>query len=181
MNSRRLVLCGSLLYAIWTGGAQSASSWSFRPVDTTPYDSQMERIEKFIQMHANEAGDDIPTVEQVNRWLRHLHSVRYEYSRHWKTPAEMQLSRSGDCKSKAVGLYYLMRSYGARNVMLIVGRRTETSADTHAWLLWQAHGRTYILDPTNETECLDVTNTEHRQYLPHYAYCAGKKYRPGPG
>lgn len=174
-----------LILVAWLGLLVSvrhaAGGIAFEAISVTPYDAQMSRVEEFIRLNASQPGDDVPPLSKVNEWMSQLHSIPYRYSSAWRTPDEMQQLRTGDCKSKAVCLYYLMRAYGARNVMLVVGRRSNSSKGTHAWLLWKSQGRVYLLDPSVSKTALEMTGQAFDQYIPHYAYSAGKKYRPVAG
>ena len=71
-----------------------------------------------------------------------------------------------------------MRAYGARNVMLVVGRKSSASQGTHAWLIWKSQGRVFLLDPTAQSHAIEVHGTDLKNYVPHFAYSAGKKFRP---
>ena len=42
----------------------------------------------------------------------------------WKTPNEIAHAPTADCKGKAVALYQRMRENGARNLRLVIGKRT---------------------------------------------------------
>ena len=80
--------------------------------------------------------------------LQELREIPYGFSPEWKTPEEVQTAPMADCKGKAVALYKRMHEHGARNVRLVIGRRTPISKKTHAWLEWNTDGATYVLDPT---------------------------------
>lgn len=156
------------------------TGFSFAPTDTTPYDSQLDRIEHLL-LAARRAPDVIPTLEQVNHWMNQLKCVPYKYSNVWQTPEEMKAMKAGDCKAKAVTLYYLMRANGAKNVLLVVGRKTVSSPTTHVWLVWNYRGNLYILDPTHEREAVLVGKPSPDVYIAHFAYAAGKRLRPTAG
>lgn len=175
---KRSLLLLALLALALPGLAQAQSSISFEPVSNTPYDSQMTRVESFMRTNASNPGDDIPTLDQVNGWMRQLKAIPYQYTNSWKTPGEMKASGTGDCKAKAVSLYYLMRAYGARNVMLVVGRKSSNSQGTHAWLIWKSQGRVFLLDPTAQSQAIEITGSDLKNYVPHFAYSGGKKFRP---
>jgi hypothetical protein len=72
-----------------------------------------------------------------------LRGIPYGFSQEWKTPHEVYFGGAADCKGKAVALYEKMHEHGADNVRLVIGRRTATSAKTHAWLEWNTANGTY--------------------------------------
>jgi len=123
-------------------------------------------------------GDAAPTLEQVNRWVRQLRCVRYEFSNQWKTPDEFRASAAGDCKAKCVSLYYLMKAHGAQNLMLVVGRESISQRGSHAWLIWKNGSQYYILDPTNRSAAMELHGFDAERYIPHYAFSNGGKFRP---
>ena len=106
-----------------------------------------------------------------------LRSIPYGFTTFWKTPAEAQSGEPADCKAKAVALYEKMRDNGATNVRLVIGKRTSTSRQTHAWLAWDTENGSYVLDPTfNWTACTS-SQAGKRNYQPLYAYAGSKKFR----
>jgi hypothetical protein len=82
-----------------------------------------------------------------------------------------------DCKGKAVALYQRMHEHGARNVRLVIGRRTPVSKKTHAWLEWNADGETYVLDPTINWTAYRSNEIAGNNYQPLYAYSGSHKFR----
>ena len=106
-----------------------------------------------------------------------LRSIPYGFSAEWKTPAEVQSGPVADCKGKAVALYEKMQLCGARNIRLVIGKRTSTSRKTHAWLEWTTDGDTYVLDPTINWAACRANGLGPRAYIPLYAYAGAHKYR----
>jgi predicted transglutaminase-like cysteine proteinase len=145
-------------------------------VDATPYDRQMSRIRPVLTAPTRAAGNQV-SLGAVNQWMADLRSIPYGFTMVWKTPAEAQSGEPADCKAKAVALYEKMNANGATNVRLIIGKRTVTSRQTHAWLAWENDGATYVLDPTfNWTACTS-NKVGKRNYQPLYAYAGHKKFR----
>ena len=95
----------------------------------------------------------------------------------WKTPAEAQSGAPADCKAKAVALYEKMQANGATNVRLVIGKRTSTSRQTHAWLAWDTQNGSYVLDPTFNWTACSTAQVGKRNYQPLYAYAGNKKFR----
>lgn len=144
-------------------------------VKTTPYDHQMSRIHPILT--ASSQGENDLSLGIVNRWMADLRAIPYGYTSTWKTPAETQSGAPADCKAKAIALYEKMRAHGATNVRLVIGKRTASSRQTHAWLVWDTESGSYVLDPTfNWTACQSPAIGK-RSYQPLYAFAGSKKFR----
>lgn len=148
---------------------------NFVAVKSTPYDRQMTRIHSVLTSPSH--GQQNVSVALVNNWIGNLRAIPYGFSTEWKTPVEVQLGAYADCKGKAVALYNEMRSRGADNVRLVIGKRSFTSRKTHAWLEWTTAGGTYILDPTINWSAFRAEHTGTSSYIPLYAYAGARKYR----
>lgn len=151
--------------------AQSA----FFEVRSTPYDHQMERVQRTLNAPTTSAVY-APSLDIVNGWMMSLRSMPYQYSHEWRTPYEVEMSRVGDCKGKALVLYGLMRSNGANNVRFVIGKRRMEDALTHAWLEWDTKVGTFLLDPTFNWSVTPKTQ-DWQNYKALYGYRAGHKYR----
>jgi hypothetical protein len=145
-------------------------------VSSTPYDRQMARIRPVLTAASHSSGSQL-SVSIVNQWMTDLRSIPYGFTTFWKTPAEAQSGAPADCKAKAVALYEKMRENGATNVRLVIGKRTATSRQTHAWLAWDTDGGSYVLDPTFNWAACTVSQVGKRNYQPLYAYAGSKKFR----
>ena len=122
-------------------------------VGNTPYDNQMARIRPVLTAPSRASSNRV-SLNIVNQWMGDLRSIPYGFTAMWKTPAEAQSGAPADCKAKAVALYEKMQANGATNVRLVIGKRTSSSRQTHAWLAWETQGGSYVLDPTfNWTAC----------------------------
>jgi predicted transglutaminase-like cysteine proteinase len=113
----------------------------------------------------------------VNHWMQDLRDIPYGFSPEWKLPQEVETAPAADCKGKAVALYERMHASGARNVRLVIGKRSWTSRKTHAWLEWNVGGENYLLDPTWNWSACRSERLGSRDYIPLYAYAGAKKYR----
>ena len=145
-------------------------------VPTTPYDRQMTRIQPVLISKAEMSNENV-SIALVNQWIQDLREIPYGFSPEWKTPQEVQKDPVADCKGKAVALYQKMHAHGARNVRLVIGRRTPTSRKTHAWLEWNIRGDTYVLDPTINWAAFRTNDLAGDNYRPLYAYAGTRKYR----
>ena len=145
-------------------------------VNATPYDRQMSRIRPVLTTSARSQGSQV-SLPIVNQWMADLRSIPYGFTTFWKTPAEAQSGAPADCIAKAVALYEKMRENGATNVRLVIGMRTATSRQTHAWLAWDTDGGTYVLDPTFNWTACTAARVGKRNYQAMYAYAGAKKFR----
>ncbi|MFL6588785.1 MAG: hypothetical protein ACJ8M4_01295 [Chthoniobacterales bacterium] len=169
----------SLLFAalLFTVAASSAFADALLfTVNATPYDRQMERIRPVLTASTKSGGSQV-SLAIVNQWMSDLRSIPYGFTTFWKTPAEAQSGAPADCKAKAVALYEKMHENGATNVRLIIGKRTPTSRQTHAWLAWDTQGGSYVLDPTFNWAACTASRVGKRDYQPLYAYAGAKKFR----
>ena len=148
-------------------------------VKSTPYDKQMRRIQPVLTA---ECGHGIRGVSlgMVNYWMGDLRSIPYGFTREWKTPEETVAGAPADCKAKAIALYDKMRSHGAKNVRLVIGKRVATSRRTHAWLEWSTETGTYVLDPTINWTAFQGNEVGRRCYLPLYVFEGARKFQAIP-
>jgi hypothetical protein len=144
-------------------------------VNATPYDRQMAPIRPVLT--ASGASSDRTSLSVVNQWMTDLREIPYQYHLVWKTPSEVESREPADCKGKAVALYRRMKSSGATNVRLVIGKRAPTSRMTHAWLEWETAQGTYVLDPTFNYTATRAEKVGRRSYVPYYAYAGAKKFR----
>lgn len=147
----------------------------FLTVKSTPYDRQMTRIQPIL--FTQDGAERDLSLGVVNHWMQDLRSIPYGFSTQWKLPSEVATAPVADCKGKAVTLYKRMRESGAKNVRLVIGKRTMTSRMTHTWLEWTANGSTYVLDPTINWTASRIDQLGSRAYVPFYAYAGARKYR----
>jgi predicted transglutaminase-like cysteine proteinase len=145
-------------------------------VNATPYDHQMTRIRPVLTVSAHSSNSQV-SMAIVNQWMADLRSIPYGFTTFWKTPAEAVSGAPADCKAKAVALYEKMREHGATNVRLVIGKRTASSRQTHAWLAWETESGSYVLDPTFNWAACTSAQVGKRNYQPLYAYAGNKKYR----
>lgn len=155
-----------------TGSAQEM----FFIVSSTPYDKQMARVRRVLTAENHCRPTRVSPVK-INEWMNELYDIPYQHFVQWKTPAEVQVAQTADCKGKTMALYDKMRANGTTNVRVVIGKRYLDALKTHAWLEWKTNNGTYILDPTfNEM----VPRTEWHgstTYIPLYAYEGAHEYR----
>jgi hypothetical protein len=109
--------------------------------------------------------------------MAELHAMPYQYSPHWQTPTEVNLTQVADCKGKAVALYTEMRRNGAQNLRIVIGKHHLYNSVTHAWLEWDRPEGSFTLDPTFNETPIRTTELDPMSYLPFYAYDGARKYR----
>ena len=142
----------------------------------TPYDHQMARIQPVLNAPTCAQHSVLP-LSLVNHWIGELRAIPYSYSMEWKTPNEIAHAPAADCKGKAVALYQRMRENGARNLRLVIGKRTPVSRSTHTWVEWTSASVTFVLDPTINWAAQAVNEIPENSYVPYYAYAGSRKYR----
>jgi len=148
---------------------------AFFQVASTPYDRQMERIAPTLTAPAT-YSDGALSFALVNEWMIELRAMPYLYSHEWRTPWEVEITRAGDCKGKALLLYDRMQLNGATNLRFVIGKRRTTDSLTHAWLEWDTRFGTVLLDPTfNWTATMKTPSTQ--TYVAFYGYDGTRKYR----
>lgn len=168
----------ALLLGLILVGLSSATTFAdalMLTVNATPYDRQMTPIRDVLTISSSSANHT--SLALVNTWVSDLRDIPYAFHTAWQTPSEVESRQPADCKGKAVALYKRMKSQGATNLRLVIGKRAPTSARTHAWLEWQTESGSYVLDPTFN---YSVTRTEKIRrgcYVPLYAYAGSKKFR----
>jgi predicted transglutaminase-like cysteine proteinase len=171
---RKVVLLVTAIVSL--SSVSSFASSLFLTVNATPYDRQMSRIQPVLFSKGAASKQEV-SLSLVNHWIENLRGIPYGFSMEWKTPSEVGSGAAADCKGKAVALYDMMRSRGADNVRLVIGRRTWMSQKTHAWLEWTTAGGTYVLDPTINWAASRADRLGRGSYIPLYAYAGGHKYR----
>jgi predicted transglutaminase-like cysteine proteinase len=174
LTMKKTLLLSSLFLAL--AASSSFADALLFTVNSTPYDRQMARIRPVLTASSHASGSQV-SVAIVNQWMSDLRSIPYGFTTFWKTPAEAQSGAPADCKAKAVALYDKMRENGATNVRLVIGKRTATSRQTHAWLAWDTESGSYLLDPTFNWAACTTAQVGKRNYQPLYAYAGSKKFR----
>jgi len=170
---KKTLLCSALLALFASSSFADALLFT---VAATPYDHQMERIRPVLTA-SNRTASNRVSLGVVNQWMGELRSIPYGFTTFWKTPAEAQSGAPADCKAKAVALYEKMQANGAANVRLVIGKRTPSSRQTHAWLAWDTDNGSYVLDPTFNYAACTPAQAGKRNYQTLYAYAGGKKFR----
>lgn len=148
----------------------------FFPVESTPYDNQMARVQPILASITLQPADEI-SLTVVNQWMTQLRRLPYRYSKQWQTPFEVTEARRADCKGKAITLYELMQAIGASNVRFVIGKRRAGDWFTHAWLEWETVDGNYLLDPTFNRVVTRAERLSSKKYIPLYAYEGAFKFR----
>ncbi|MEP6810402.1 MAG: hypothetical protein ABI992_09180, partial [Chthoniobacterales bacterium] len=172
---RKMFALAATLVCLSTASCFASSV--FFSVASTPYDRQMTRIQSILISGTETDSQADVSVALVNSWMGDLRDIPYGYQREWKTPGEVQSRRPADCKGKAVALYQRMKEHGAKNVRLVIGKRSTSSRATHAWLVWETDKGSYMLDPTFNWMACRSEQVGRRSYVPLYAYAGNRKYR----
>jgi len=171
---RRIVILAAAFFAFSIANCFASSL--LLTAKKTPYDHQMARIQPVLNAPASVQHSVLP-LSLVNHWIGELRAIPYSYSMEWKTPDEIAHAPAADCKGKAVALYQRMRENGARNLRLVIGRRSPVSRSTHTWVEWTTASVTFVLDPTINWAAQAVNEIPENAYVPYYAYAGSRKYR----
>ena len=169
-------ICAVVAALICLSSVSCFAQNTFLSVASTPYDRQMSRIQTVLFTKSSPHQQNLP-LAVVNHWIQDLRGIPYGFTPQWRTPAEVQTAPVADCKGKAVALYGRMRSNGAQNLRLVIGKRSSSSRKTHAWLEWSTDGGTYVLDPTINWAASRVEQYGTGSYIPLYAYAGARKFR----
>jgi hypothetical protein len=176
-SARRLLGFVSLLAVCL--GANSTSCLAqaiFLPVASTPYDHQMTPISGVLNSLPRRLPGQTISLANLNQWMIYLRAIPYQYSIHWKTPAQVNSAPAADCKGKAMMLYAKMRANGATHVRFVIGKHHVDDMRTHAWLEWETVAGTFLLDPTFNSTVARATEHDSTTYIPLYAYDGARKY-----
>jgi hypothetical protein len=175
---KKVLLLAATAFALTT--ASTFADALMFAVKSTPYDGQMSRIRPVLAS-TKDSGESHISLYVVNAWMADLRSIPYGFTQVWKTPSETESGAPADCKAKAIDLYEKMTSRGAKNVRLVIGRRTPMSRSTHAWLSWETDEGTFVLDPTFNYSAAKAGHVGDRNYVPLYAYAGTRKFRAASG
>lgn len=181
LSSLGLKRCLSPL-AAWVGLASVCcfAQPALLPVESTPYDKQMARVQPVLASVPAQPVDEIPLV-LVDQWMRKLRHLPYRYSKQWQTPFEVSATKAADCKGKAITLYEIMQAMGATNLRFVIGKHRAGDWFTHAWVEWETAGGAYVLDPTFNWRAVRVQQLSSSKYIPLYAYDGEFRYRAVSG
>ncbi len=174
-SSNRRAFALSIVFGLLAGSCFAQPL--FLTVRATPYDRQMARVNPTLTTRGPSQG--FPVSVMLPQWMTELRSIPYHYSKFWQTPAEVNFAQASDCKGKAVSLYQRMRSSGATNLRLVIGKRHLYDSATHAWLNWETSAGTFVLDPTFTETPIREAELDLMTYIPFYAYDGLKKYTVG--
>ena|ERR1700730_14035185 len=147
----------------------------FFPIESTPYDNQMARVQPVLASITAVPADAV-SLTTIEQWMYALRRLPYRYSKQWQTPFEVNTAGAADCKGKAVALYEIMQAMGATDVRLVIGRHRAGDWFTHAWLEWETAEGTYVLDPTFNWRAIKAEQNWGK-YIPLYAYEGALRYR----
>jgi predicted transglutaminase-like cysteine proteinase len=136
----------------------------------------MARIRPFLGSAQPRSAEEL-SMDLVNLWMGNLRSIPYGFTSEWKTPEETESGAPADCKAKAVDLYDRMQAHGAKNLRLVVGKRTPRSRMSHAWLEWDTPNGNYVLDPTFNWRACRIEDFRRDNYVPRFAFEGDKKFR----
>ncbi len=131
----------------------------------TPYDRYMSPVKKVL----SNVGGEEDSLRDVTRLMKVGHRFRYSFNRPYTAmpPAVTEKNRSGDCKDKALWLLSRINDDSAR---FVIGRASNRSTISHAWVMWKNDGRWWVLDCTNNSRPLPADKLGSDKYIPLYSY-----------
>ncbi|MDD5350940.1 MAG: hypothetical protein PHQ12_12080 [Chthoniobacteraceae bacterium] len=131
----------------------------------TPYDPYCAPVDA-VMRHLDGPA---PSFQTVSALVREGYSFRYVFDAPYlaQTPQQTEARHSGDCKAKSLWLASRMND---ANVRYVIGKARRTSKISHAWLMWKAQGRWWILDPTNVPTPIPADSVGPDDYIVHYSY-----------
>jgi hypothetical protein len=165
----------SFSFFVFAATSVAQAQPKFFEIRHTPYDRQMLRVGSTLGASAGHSIDGL-SFALINQWMIQLRAMPYHYSREWRTPSEVEATRVGDCKGKALALYHRMQLNGARNLRLVIGKRRAIDWRTHAWLEWETTHGTVLLDPTFNWGAT-AKKADPRSYIAFYGYEGRRKYQ----
>ena len=142
-------------------------------VGGTPYDKYLGPVR---QTYGSLSGGP-PSLDEVRAHLRTARRFQYYFDNAQPyTPQSPEVTESrqqGDCKAKSL---WMIKKLGDRQARYVIGRATNESKMSHAWLLWQNGGEWVFLDPTFTTEIIQADRVAGKKLFPQYSYRGGSCY-----
>lgn len=148
-----------------TKPAAQYSSLGLQPTSFTPYDRFLDNVWPVLRHLDN--GE--VSMLRVMRLMETGHSFAYRFTDPYRpqSPELTATRRSGDCKSKAL---WLCAALGDPSALWVVGKKSRTSEDNHAWVYWRSEGRWYILDCTENNRPVEAGSIPRDRYIPYYSF-----------
>lgn len=134
-------------------------------VSQTPYDSYFATVREVL---FNSTGDGV-TLRELRPIMAQGLAFHYAHITPYAaaTPAATEVSRSGDCKDKA--LWLLSKCHDTR-ARFVIGRLHRASIVLHAWVLLKSDGAWRIADCTLTGEPRDARRFGRNDYVALYSY-----------
>ena len=145
--------------------AAQYSALGLQPTTFTPYDRFLDTVWPVLR-HLD-SGE--VSMLRVLRLMDTGHSFTYRLTDPYRatSPDLTAARKSGDCKSKAL---WLCSALGDPNALWVIGKKTRTADENHAWVYWRSEGRWYILDCTETTRPLAAATIPPDRYIPYYSF-----------
>jgi hypothetical protein len=143
-----------------------------QPTTFTPYDRFLDNVWPVLR----KLDDGEASMLRAMRLMETGHSFSYRYTDPYRaqSPELTAANRSGDCKSKAL---WLCAALGDPNSLWVVGKKTRTSTENHAWVYWLSDGRWYVLDCTENSRPLLADQIPRDRYIPYYSFGKNGAFR----
>jgi hypothetical protein len=143
------------------------------PASGSPYEPYMRPVKQVLGSLASTGT----SMDRVKELMREGRSFRYSFTEPYvaQLPEDTARTRTGDCKAKSL---WIADQMGDRdNIRYVIGKARRTSKISHAWIMWNDHGRWWILDCTNTSRPIAADSVSSSEYIPLYSYDSSRCYR----
>lgn len=144
-----------------------------------------------VATETKKAEGDAPVRQEVARSTQRINS-KYERAREFlqtartltdagqQNAAEYQRLREGEegpggrrqWEDRSAWLYSALLKDGFEDIHLVVGKQREDIATFNTWVVWNADGKMYVLDPNYETDIWELAQLPGGYYQAAYSFAA---------
>ena len=167
----------ALLFVLTSFAASAMPDLSGGRPGPTPYDPYLHPVFAVL----TQLNGTAPSFRRVAALVKEGRSFDYVFDTPYVAtmPDVTATKRAGDCKAKSLWLASRMNDPSVR---FVIGKARSTSKISHAWLMWENHGRWWILDPTNASQPISASEVGSNEYLVLYSYdrTGSYCYTPAP-
>lgn len=131
---------------------------------------------------------DTLTVERARYYAENIANLPYNQYMDWNNLYETLKTKEGNCATKSIALYDMMKRGGAKNVFWVVGMCYKSPInDTpipHAWVYWEKDDKRYLIESTAPGMFHDITEVRndtrlskfYSNYWPRWGISEGRYY-----
>jgi hypothetical protein len=135
------------------------------PATSTPYDPYMRPVKTVLRSLSGET----PSMKRVCGLMREGRSFRYSFTEPYvaESPSVTASRKAGDCKAKSL---WLCAQLGDQNLRYVIGKSRLGAKLSHAWVMWKADGKWWILDCTNTSRPILAESISSSEYIPLFSF-----------